>query len=94
MLQEAGKGAKGADLQHVSQGMNQVEGNLKHLSEISKNQLAGLENLEGIKSLQNFNIEAYTQAINTLKRQIVQYQKESEEIERELKLRYAKLEKL
>jgi len=31
--------------------------------------------MEAIKSLQNFNIEGYSQAINGLKRQIVQYQK-------------------
>lgn len=39
-------------------------------------------------------MEGYQQAINNLKRQIVQYQKESEQIERQLKLRAAKLEKL
>jgi hypothetical protein len=38
--------------------------------------------MEAIKNLQNFNMEGYTQAINGLKRQIVQYQKESEQIER------------
>lgn len=36
--------------------------------------------MEGIKGLQNFNIEAYSQAVNSLKKQIVQYQKESENI--------------
>lgn len=51
--------------------------NLKNLVELSKNHIDGLENLDGIKSLQNFNMEAYTQSINTLKKQIVQYQKES-----------------
>lgn len=62
------------------QGVNNVtemNSNLKNLADISKNQLEGLENLEAIKNLQNFNIEGYTQAINGLKKQIVQYQKES-----------------
>jgi hypothetical protein len=54
-----------------------MNSNLRNMVEISKNHIDGLENLEGIKNLQNFNIEAYTQSINTLKRQIVQYQKES-----------------
>lgn len=71
-----------------------MNNNLKNLAEISKNQLEGLENMEAIKNLQNFNIEGYSQAINGLKRQIVQYQKESEQIERELKLRAAKLDQL
>lgn len=31
--------------------------------------------MEALKSLQNFNIEGYTQAISTLKKQIAQYQK-------------------
>lgn len=52
-----------------------MNSNLKNLAEISKNQLDGLENMEAIKHLQNFNIEAYGQAINGLKKQIVQYQK-------------------
>lgn len=71
-----------------------MNNNLKNLAEISKNQLEGLENMEAIKNLQNFNIDGYSQAINGLKRQIVQYQKESEQIERELKLRAAKLDQL
>lgn len=57
-----------------------MNNNLKNLAEISKNQLEGLENMDAIKNLQNFNIEGYSQAINGLKRQIVQYQKESEQI--------------
>ncbi len=52
-----------------------MNSNLKNLAEISKNQLEGLENMEVIKSLQNFNIEGYSQAITGLKKQIVQYQK-------------------
>lgn len=52
-----------------------MNSNLKNLAEVSKNQLEGLENLEAIKSLQNFNIEGYIQAINSLKKQIIQYQK-------------------
>lgn len=31
--------------------------------------------MEAIKNLQNFNIEGYNQALNSLKRQIAQYQK-------------------
>ena len=57
-----------------------INNNLKNIAEISKVNLEGLENLEAIKSLQNFNIEGYQQSINTLKKQIIQYQKESEQI--------------
>lgn len=39
-------------------------------------------------------MEGYAQAINSIKKQIAQYQRESENIERELKIRAAKLEKL
>lgn len=31
--------------------------------------------MEAIKQLQNFNIAAYEQSINTLKRQLIAYQK-------------------
>ena len=31
--------------------------------------------MEAIKALQNFNIEGYSAAINSIKRQIAQYQK-------------------
>ena len=66
----------------VPNNIGEMNSNLKHLAEISKNQLEGLENLDAIKNLQNFNMEGYQQAILNLKRQIVQYQKESEQIER------------
>jgi len=41
----------------------------------SQNHIEGLENMEGIKNLQNFNIEGYNQAVGSLKKQIAQYQK-------------------
>jgi FMN-dependent NADH-azoreductase len=49
--------------------------NLKNLAELSQNNIDGLANLDAIKNLQHFNMEGYNQAINNLKRQIVQYQK-------------------
>ena len=55
--------------------MNDMNSNLKNLVEVSQNHLEGLENMEAIKALQNFNIEGYTSAINSIKRQIAQYQK-------------------
>ena len=94
-MRNAGEASKGNNrTPAVPSNITEMNSNLKHLAENSKNQLEGLEDLEAIKHLQNFNIEGYQQAINNLKRQIVQYQKESEQIERQLKLRAAKLEKL
>lgn len=52
-----------------------MQNNWKNMVQNSKNQIEGLENMEGIKQLQNFNIEGYSQAISSLKRQIAQYQK-------------------
>ena len=82
-MKNAGETSKGNNRPPaVPSNITEMNSNLKHLAENSKNQLEGLEDLEAIKHLQNFNIDGYQQAINNLKRQIVQYQKESEQIER------------
>jgi hypothetical protein len=52
-----------------------MNSNFKDLIAVSQNHVEGLEKMEAIKQLQNFNIEGYTQAINSIKRQIAQYQK-------------------
>ena len=39
-----------------SQQIGEMNMNLKNLVELSKNHIDGLENLDGIKSLQNFNM--------------------------------------
>ena len=69
------KEKNGQPQQQQVNNLAEMNSNLKNLAEISKNQIEGLENLEGIKNLQNFNIEGYQQQINSLKKQIVQYQK-------------------
>jgi len=77
-MKSAGDANRGNSQQPgVPSKITEMNSNLKHLAEASKGQLEGLEDLEAIKHLQNFNIEGYQQAINNLKRQIVQYQKES-----------------
>ena len=48
---------------------------MRNMVQTSQNHLEGLENMEALKSLQNFNMEGYSQAINQLKKQIGQYLK-------------------
>lgn len=80
-INEANKSAKQVSLQNGSPtNITEMNTNLKQLADISHNHIQGLENLDAIKGLQNFNMEGYNQAINNLKKQIVQYQKESENI--------------
>ena len=69
------KQTKMVSQQQIIPNVTEMNQNLKNLAEVSKNQLDGLENMEAIKNLQSFNVEGYNQAINSLKRQIVQYQK-------------------
>jgi hypothetical protein len=50
-----------------------MHSNLKNQIKTSQNNLEFMNNIEVVKGLQNFNIEAYTQALNSLKKQIIQY---------------------
>jgi len=52
------------------------------------------ENLQIIKQISNLNIEAYTDCINTLKKQIQDLQRDAEKAEKELEARYKKLAEL
>lgn len=52
------------------------------------------ENLQIIKEISNLNIQAYTDAITTLKKQIQDLQRDAEKAEKELEVRYKKLAEL
>lgn len=70
--------------------------NLKTMVQTSQQNidLISPEKLELLGKLQNFNLEGYTQHLNNLKAQIALVHRESEQVEKELKQRLAKLEKL
>ena len=86
---KGGRGEGHNALTHLNQNLKQMaETSLKNIDMLTP------EKFELVNKIQNFNLEGYTHHLNQLKKQISELQRESENVEKELRQRVTKLEKV